>query len=305
MSGVHYRLGIDLGGTKIEGVVLDAAGVTQWRERMPTEADGGYEHIVSRIVVLHARMLEVVGDARWSLGVGTPGAVSAATGLLKNSNTTVMNGRPLALDLARAIGRPLRIENDANCFALAEASLGAARGHRIVFGVIAGTGCGGGVVIDGRILTGRNRIAGEWGHIPIDPTGARCFCGAEGCVETFVSGPGIARQYAALTGQAQSAEQVVARWQGGEHVARDVMTRVFSAFGRGLANVADILDPDIIVLGGGLSNVPGLCERVRESLVREVFSDTYDTPVVRHELGDSAGVIGAALIGDDMPFTGR
>jgi fructokinase len=170
-----------------------------------------------------------------------------------------------------------------------------------VFGVIAGTGCGGGVVIDGRILTGRNRIAGEWGHIPIDPNGAPCFCGARGCVETFVSGPGIASQYAALTGQTQSAEQVVARWQQGEYVARDVMERVFSAFGRGLAAVAGILDPDIIVLGGGLSNVPGLCERVRESLVRDVFSDTCDTPVVRHHLGDSAGVIGAALIGDERP----
>ena len=302
MSGAHYRLGIDLGGTKIEGVVLDAACVTQWRERIPTQADRGYEHIVSRIVGLHARMLEVVGDARWSLGVGTPGAISAATGLLKNSNTTVMNGRPLALDLARAIGHPLRIENDANCFALAEACLGAARGHRVVFGVIAGTGCGGGVVIDGRILTGRNRIAGEWGHIPIDPTGAPCFCGARGCVETFVSGPGIASQYASLTGQTQSAEQVVARWQQGEYVARDVMERVFSAFGRGLAAVAGILDPDIIVLGGGLSNVPGLCERVRESLIRDVFSDTCDTPVVRHHLGDSAGVIGAALIGDERPM---
>jgi len=294
----RFRIGIDLGGTKIEGVVLDRSGSEARRERIDTEAVGGYEHVVERIGLLYDRLLKEIGAQPHTLGVGTPGALSAASGCLKNSNTAVLNGRPLAADLQRRCGRALRLENDANCFALAEALRGAGRGRDIVFGVIMGTGCGGGIVWHGRVHAGRNRIGGEWGHTVIDPQGPPCYCGARGCVETFISGSGLERRYRELAGGALTARDIVARARSGESAAGAVMDEFYRRFGRALANLIDILDPDAVVLGGGLSNIDELYTRGAEEVRRCVFSDTFDTPILRHALGDSAGVVGAALLGE-------
>jgi fructokinase len=238
-----------------------------------------------------------VGDAPHTLGIGTPGAVSRRSGLLKNSNTVCLNGMPVAADLCGRLGRDFVIENDANCFALAEAVRGAARGKRIVFGVIMGTGCGGGLVLDGAVHTGLQSIAGEWGHMSIDPNGPPCYCGQRGCVETFISGSGLERRYAELTGARRNAAAIVSACRSGEAGARTAMAEFFSHFGRALANVIAVLDPDIIVLGGGLSNIDELYTVGVAQTARRVFSDSLETPIVRHALGDSAGVIGAALVG--------
>jgi fructokinase len=317
-SEAHYRLGIDLGGTKIEGIVLDGAGAELLRERIDTEAAGGYEHIVARVALLHSRLAKRVDGASYTLGIGTPGAVSAATGRMKNSNTVALNGRPLERDIGEKLGRGFRIENDANCFALAEAQLGAGAGYRIVFGVIIGTGCGGGIVADGRLHTGRNRIAGEWGHTVIDPRGPSCYCGARGCVETWISGSGLERRYREQRGRTEpandnkvssgehivaggdqpvSAGDIVARWRKSEADATAVMGMFFEHLGQALANLINVLDPDVVVLGGGLSNIAELYSRGVNEVRRRVFGDTFDTPIVKHTLGDAAGVIGAALIG--------
>jgi fructokinase len=288
------RIGIDLGGTKIEGVVLDAGGRVLHRERVPTEREGGYEAIVARVAALTGRLR--ARAAVGHVGIGTPGSTSARDGTLKNSNTTCLNGRPLRADLERAIGLPVHMENDANCFAVAEAVHGAARGHRLVFGVILGTGVGGGIVVDGRPWTGPQHIAGEWGHHRLDPAGPPCYCGHRGCVEALVSGPALARAYAEASGGEADAAQVIARAEAGEAIAADVVTRWLDWFGRGLANVVNILDPDVIVLGGGLSRADLLYDRGRAAVAHYVFNDELRTPIVRHALGDSAGVIGAALL---------
>ena len=208
-----------------------------------------------------------------------------------------MNGQPLVADLEVALGRPFTIENDANCFALAEALQGAGRENKVVFGVIMGTGCGGGIVWDGAVHRGRNAIGGEWGHHVIDPAGARCYCGANGCVETFISGSGVERAYRDRGGIARTADEIVTSADAGDAVAAAVLATFYDRFGRAVANLLDILDPDIVVLGGGLSNIDALYTRGVDSVRRQVFSDQLTTPIVRNELGDSAGVIGAALIG--------
>lgn len=292
-----FRFGIDLGGTKIEGCVLDGDGAVHFRERIATEADAGAEHILGRVAALYRRMCHAFGDSGHSLGIGTPGSLSPRTGLLRNSNTVCLNGLPLAARLAQALGRPCVIENDANCFALAEALQGAGRGHALVFGVILGTGCGGGIVRDGAIHRGRNALAGEWGHTRIDPAGPVCYCGGRGCVETLISGSGLSRRHLELTGRARSAEAIFAAAAAGDPVATDIVARFHEDFGRALANVVNTLDPDVIVLGGGLSNLDTLYDRGVAAIRRHVFGDVFTTPVVRHALGDSAGVIGAALLG--------
>jgi len=294
----RFRIGIDLGGTKIEGVVLDPGGGESLRERIDTEAAGGYAHIVERIGRLYEQLVRGIGSAPHTLGVGTPGALSTATGCLKNSNTEVLNGQPIVADLERRCGRGLRIENDANCFALAEALRGAGRGFGVVFGVIMGTGCGGGIVWRGELHTGRNRIGGEWGHMVIDPHGPQCYCGARGCVETFISGSGLERRYLALSGRGLPARQIAAQARSGEAPAGAVMDAFYERFGHALANLIDVLDPDAVVLGGGLSNIDELYTRGVSEVRRRVFSDTFETPIVRNALGDSAGVVGAALIGE-------
>lgn len=290
------RIGIDLGGTKIEGVVLDdASGRVLARERVATESARGYDHIVTAVAALVGG-LDAAHPGCVSVGIGTPGAVSSRTGLMKNSNTSCLNGRDLPGDLGRRLGRPLRVENDANCFALAEARHGAGRDGRLVFGVIMGTGVGGGLVIDGRLWSGPQHIAGEWGHHAIDPLGPPCYCGQRGCVETLISGPGVERRYRELGGDDVRMDAIVARARAGEALAGQVFSAFLDRFGRAVANLVNVLDPDVVVLGGGLSLVDELYDAGRAAVARYVFNDELRTPIRRHHLGDSAGVIGAALL---------
>jgi fructokinase len=290
------RIGIDLGGTKIEGVVLDPSGTEIFRKRIATEREGGYEHILGRIVALYHDLKKNAPDPH-TLGIGTPGAVSSKTGFMKNSNTTCLNGRPLAADLRRALGRPLKVENDANCFALAEGLMGAGQGCRTVFGVIMGTGCGGGIMVDGAIWGGLQQVAGEWGHMSIDPSGPACYCGSRGCVETFISGGGLENRFEEEAGVRRSADRIVLDYREGEAAAVRRMGDFFDRFGRAVANLIAVLDPEIIVLGGGLSSIDELYSTGVDAVRRYVFSDSLETPIVRNRLGDSAGVLGAALNG--------
>jgi len=290
-----HRIGIDLGGTKIEGVVLDPAGREVVRRRVPTQQERGYAHIVGRVAALVAE-LRPLAPGHGRVGVGTPGSLSARDGTLKNSNTVCLNGRPLADDLATAIGLPVRLENDANCFALAEALHGAGQGHAMVFGVILGTGVGGGIVHDGVLWSGPQHIAGEWGHTMLDPAGAPCYCGRRGCTETFLAGPALERAYREAGGDALDAAGIGRRAAAGAAPAAAVVDAYLERFGRALANVIDVLDPSVVVLGGGLSNLDALYDRGRDAVARHVFNDELRTPIVRHRLGDSAGVIGAALL---------
>ncbi|MBI4516219.1 MAG: ROK family protein [Deltaproteobacteria bacterium] len=291
----QYRVGVDLGGTKIEAVVVDLHHQVIERRRITTQAERGYGHIVERIAELVAALrAHVPGCA--AVGIGTPGAISAVDGTMKNSNTTCLNGRDLRGDLERRLGLAVAMENDANCFALAEAVAGAGQGAQVVFGVIMGTGVGGGIVINGQVRRGVQHIAGEWGHHCIDAGGPSCYCGRRGCVEAHIAGPAVSRQYAALTGEELAMEAIVAHARAGHPHAAEIFERFLDRFGRAVANVIDILDPDVIVLGGGLSNIDELYTRGRQAVARYVFNDELRTPIVRHALGDSAGVIGAALL---------
>jgi fructokinase len=292
---MRNRIGIDLGGTKIEGVVLDADHVPVQRVRIPTESERGYEHIVERVGQLVRQLVRLAPDVD-VIGVGTPGAVSRRTGLMKNCNTTCLNDRDLPGDLARCLGRPVLVENDANCFALAEAVAGAGRNAALVFGVIMGTGVGGGWVYKGELLRGQQHIAGEWGHHCLDGNGPPCYCGQRGCVERYLSGPAVEQRYRERGGATVSMDAVVARARAGEANATAVFEEFLDHVGRALANVVSIIDPDVIVLGGGLSNIDEIYDRGRAAVARYVFNDELRTPIVRHTLGDSAGVIGAALL---------
>jgi len=290
------RFGIDLGGTKTEGVVLDGDGRELFRERVPTD-QSSYEALLGGIEQLYRHMAGTAGGGAHTLGIGTPGAVSPRTGLLKNSNTVCLNGMPVARDLRARLGRDFAIENDANCFALAEALHGAGRGRRVMFGVILGTGCGGGIVIDGAVHRGFQSIAGEWGHTVIDPRGPLCYCGQRGCVETYISGSGLEARHADAFADRRTASEVVTAFRAGDARATQTMNTFFERFGQSLANLIAVLDPDIVVLGGGLSNVDELYTRGVEEVARRVFSDSLETPIVKHALGDSACAIGAALVG--------
>jgi len=229
--------------------------------------------------------------------VGTPGALSGRNTTLKNSNTTCLNGRPVRADLEARLGLRVRLENDANCFALAEALAGAGRGHEVVFGVILGTGVGGGIVLRGRVWTGPQHIAGEWGHHAIDPNGPACYCGQRGCVETLLSGPALEAAYRTAGGDVTArATELAARAAAGDASATRVLDDYLRHFGRALANVIAILDPSVVVLGGGLSNLDVLYDRGRAEVARQIFNDELTTPIVKHQLGDSAGVVGAALL---------
>ena len=292
-----YRIGIDLGGTKIEGVVLDADGKEVIRQRIPTERERGYQHILDKIKFLHDELAAAVPGQLTTFGIGTPGALSPRTGLLKNSNTVCMNGQPVKMDLEKLLGRKIEIQNDANCFALAEALLGAGRGKKLVFGVIIGTGCGGGIVHKGEVITGPQAIAGEWGHMSIDPNGPVCYCGQKGCTETFISGGGLENRYAEKFGVRRPLKEVEAAYFAGEPQAMEFMQEFFDRFGRAIANLIDILDPDIVVLGGGVSNFSAIYTEGVAAVRKYVFTDELETPIVKHQLGDSAGVLGAALVG--------
>ncbi len=298
---IRPTIGIDLGGTKIEGVLLDQTGSILHRERIPTEQQGGYEPVLNRILQLVQRLRERAdGEVAPTIGIGTPGAISARTGLLKNSNTICLNGRPLQDDLERGLQAPVRIENDANCFALAEALHGAGRQAEMVFGVILGTGVGGGIVLRGRLWSGPNRIAGEWGHHSIDPNGPRCYCGQRGCVESLVSGPALEAAYRELAGHAAGppirVPEIARLAEAGDPAASAVIENWLDWFSHALANLIDILDPSVIVLGGGLSNLSLLYDRGIAKVAARVFDEGLHTPILRHALGDSAGVIGAALL---------
>ena len=303
-DGASLRIGIDLGGTKIEAIAIDGGGAQLARLRRPTP-QGDYEGTLEAIVGLVAAIegdpaLGRSGPAR--VGIGTPGAFSSATGRLKNSNSTCLNGRELAADLETRLARPLRFANDANCFALSEAVDGAGAGARVVFGVILGTGVGGGVVVDGRVLEGRNSIAGEWGHNPlplmdeVDSPRPPCYCGRAGCVETWLSGPGLSADHLRATGQAMPAAAVVAAAAAGDAGCAATLERYCGRAARALAGVINLLDPDVIVLGGGLSNIDALYGRIPALWGPHVFSDRVDTPLVRNRHGDSSGVRGAAWL---------
>jgi fructokinase len=292
-----FRIGIDLGGTKIEGIVLDAQGAELYRKRISTEQEHGCAHILNRVKSLHGELSGRINNASHTLGIGTPGAISQRTGLLKNSNTVCLNGQPIKTQLEDLLGRPFEIQNDANCFAMAEALHGAGKGKNLVFGVIMGTGCGGGIVYKGEVFTGRQSIAGEWGHMSIDPNGALCYCGQHGCVETFISGGGAAARYAERYGEKKSFAEIEAAYQRGESRAAEFMKGFFRHFGRSMANLIDILDPDVVVIGGGVSKFKALYTEGVAEVSKQVFSDSLETPIVENKLGDSAGVIGAALVG--------
>ena len=288
-----YKIGIDLGGTKTEGVLVDEQFQVIERKRVPTNQNNGYESILNIIKDLISDLKEK-NNEKTSIGVCTPGALSKESGLIKNSNTQCLIGKDLKNDLEKILDQEISIENDANCFALAEARLGAAKIHETVFGVIMGTGVGGGLVIDGKIHTGRTNIAGEWGHHCIKPNGNKCYCGRKGCVETYISGPALEKKWNQLTNQNTSVLDIIKNSQ--ENAYKTWKNEFLENFGLSLANVIDIIDPDAIVLGGGLSNIPFLYDEGKDLVYQNVFSDMVDTPILQNQLGDSAGVFGACIL---------
>ena len=293
-------IGVDLGGTKIEAAALEGGDRVIVRRRVPTPQAEGYEAVIAAAVGLVRDVAREAGVdvATVPLGFGMPGGVTRRTGLVKNSNAVCVNGRPFRADFAAAMGRPVAFDNDANCFAIAEARLGAAAAHRdgVVFGVILGSGVGGGVVVRGEIWPGAQGIAGEWGHHAVYAgRGAVCYCGQRGCLETFASGPAVEADYARRAGSALPLAEIAAR-RGADPHADAALEGLIDAFGRGLANVVDVLDPSAIVIGGGVSNLDLIYDEGAARVARYVFNDELTTPILRHALGDSAGVFGAALI---------
>lgn len=299
--------GIDLGGTKIEGVVIEPgleAGKKPkviTRLRISTEADKGYEHIVGQIALLVDMLKKESGLAPATIGFGTPGAMDPVTGTLKNSNTTCLNGQPLKQDIEKKLGLPIEMANDANCFAIAEALWGAVPkkvpGAKVVFGVILGTGVGGGLVMFGKIPNGRHGIAGEWGHNFLDESGGPCYCGKTGCVEQVISGPALQRFYEGVSGERRKLPEIVERAKAGnDQAAVQTMDRLIRNFGKAIAVIVNIADPDAIVLGGGVGNIDLLYSKGVDEATKHVFNPGLDTPFLKPELGDSAGVFGAALL---------
>jgi fructokinase len=294
------RIGVDLGGSKIEGIVLDDDGRVLCRRRIATPA-GNYDATLAAVAGLIRALESRTGRAE-TIGVGIPGALSQLTGRVKNANATWLIGRPLDRDLAETLARPVRIANDANCFAVSEAVDGAGAGADVVFGVILGTGVGGGIIVQGRIVSGANAIAGEWGHNPLPwPTadehpGPACYCGKRGCIETFLSGPGLKQSFLAATGRELEAAEIAARAASGGADAAATLDRYADRLARALAAVINILDPDVIVLGGGLSNIEMLYAAVPRLWRKWVFSDGVATRLVRNRHGDSSGVRGAAWL---------
>ena len=304
-QGARLRIGVDLGGTKIESIVLDSAGAELWRKRIPAPRDD-YELTIQAVANL-VQEAERAANVRCNVGIDTPGAISAASGQMKNCNSVWLNGMPFKSDLEAALGREVRLANDANCFTLSESIDGAARGARVVFGVILGTGVGGAIVIDGKVLEGCNSISGEWGHNPLpwpqtgEMPGPACYCGKSGCIETFLSGPGFADEYDRSRSPSDSdspieAPDIFARAESGEHEALGCVERYLDRLARSLAHVINIVDPQVIVLGGGLSNVGRIYREVPDLWCRYVFPDAVATRLLRHALGDASGVRGAAWL---------
>ena len=299
------RIGIDLGGSKIEAIALDHDDRELLRLRRATPA-GDYQRTLEAIVGLIEQVESTLGG-EGRIGIGTPGSLSPTRGVLRNANSTCLNGRPLQRDLEQRLGRPLRIANDADCFALSEATDGAASGASPVFGVIIGTGTGGGIVIDGRLLQGPNAIAGEWGHNPLpwataaERPGPPCYCGKRGCNETFLSGPGLALAYREAGGETLSPPQIDLRAQAGDALAEGVLQTYEARLARGLASVINLIDPQVIVLGGGLSNLQRLYTRVPQLWGDYIFSDTVTTRLLPPHHGDASGVRGAARLWPNEP----
>ena len=286
-----YKLGVDLGGTKTEAILLDENFSVIKRKRIPTPQND-YQKILDSISSLVLDISKNVTD--FSLGVCTPGAISKQTGLIKNSNTQCLIGKSLKEDLENKLGKKISIENDANCFAMAEATLGAGINFDSIFGVILGTGVGGGIVIDKKLHSGRTNIGGEWGHHTLHRNGNLCYCGKHGCVETYISGPALENHWKKLSGKSQSLKEILPDIDN--EYGKKWKDEFLENFGYGLANVIDILDPDAIILGGGLSNIDFLYTEGKESVYSKVFSDLVDTPILKNELGDSAGVFGACML---------
>lgn len=300
VTEVGMRIGIDLGGTKIEALAMDEQGKELARYRVDTPRDD-YDGTVAAMVEL-VHLLEAKTGKTGSVGAGIPGSISERSGLVKNANSTWLNGRPLDKDLSAALGREVRIANDANCLAVSEATDGAAAGKRVVFGVILGTGCGGGVAVDGRVHAGPNGTGGEWGHNPLpwpnaeENPGPLCYCGKRGCLEMWVSGTGLARDYQQTTGRQRSAREIIAEFEAGEREAAAIVDRLEDRLARGLATVINTLDPDAFVLGGGLSLARHLYESLPKRLPTYVFGREVDTPILQARFGDSSGVRGAAWL---------
>jgi N-acetylglucosamine kinase len=299
-DSIRHLWGIDLGGTKIEGAILDPErpGQALHRLRLPTESAEGYGHILAQIGKLVAQLEEASGQKRPErIGIGTPGVTVPSSGLLKNSNTLCLNGKPLAADLEKTLGTGVILANDANCCALAEATLGAAQGYRTVFGIILGTGVGGGIVVDGKILTGPHGICGEWGHNPLQGEETPCYCGHRGCLETVCAGPALERYYTTHGGPLLRLPEIVELAEKGDPLATETLERLRLKFAEALGAVINILDPDVIVIGGGVGNLDLLYSpETRHAVLHHLFNDSFDTPLLRPKLGDSAGVFGAAML---------
>lgn len=297
---MSLRIGVDLGGTKIEGIALDDYGHEILRMRVTTPR-GDYPATLAAVAALVEEIEKQTGR-RGTVGVGTPGAISRATGQIKNANSVCLNGKLLGQDLAELLGREVRLANDANCFALSEATDGAGAGAEAVFGVILGTGTGGGIVVGGRVLEGSNAIAGEWGHNPLpwprdaERIGPVCYCGKQGCIETYLSGPGLAREHGLITGQTLSAAEIAQRALQGDALCAATLERYEERLARALAVVINILDPDVIVLGGGLSNIARLYPNVPRLWGDYIFSDRVATRLIPAKFGDASGVRGAAWL---------
>jgi fructokinase len=293
--------GIDLGGTKAEGVVLDEHFQTIARKRVPTEKEHGYEHIIRQIAKLVDMLAEEVGHRPDRLGIGTPGVLDPKSETLKNSNTVCMNGMPVKKDLEAALGLSVVMANDANCFALAEAKMGIVQDEmpdaEVVFGVIMGTGVGGCLVIDNKIIGGRHGIGGEWGHVFLDEGGGMCYCGKIGCVETLISGPHIEKYYTSLTGETIIMKEIMERYEAGnDAAAQQTIERLLEMFGKGMSLITNIIDPDCIVIGGGLGNIDLLYSEGVERVKKYLFNNSLETKFLKPKLGDSAGVFGAAML---------
>lgn len=295
--------GIDLGGTKIEGVILkDSRSVeVLHRLRIPTEKEKGYEHIIHQIELLLGKLTAASGLKPEQIGIATPGTIDPHTTLMKNSNTTCLNGRPFREDVEKQLGIPVKMANDANCFAIAEANLGAVKEHlsnaQLVFGVIMGTGVGGGIVFDGKVWNGSQGIAGEWGHSFLDDSGGDCYCGDVGCTETILSGPALEGYYRQISGQSLSLKEITERHKAGtDEFATKTIDRLLHFFAKGISNIINVLDPDAIVLGGGVGNIDLLYTEGVARIQPFIFNHKVNTLFLKPKLGDSAGVFGAALL---------
>ena len=294
MNKLH--IGIDLGGTKIESVVLDSELNILFRERVPTESNNGSIHVINQIEKIYLKAVVNIKNKTHTLGIGTPGSISKNTGLLRNSTIHCQNGLPINKLIEKKLKRPIVIENDANCFALAEANIGAGKNFPLVFGVIMGTGCGGGIVYNNKLRIGPQRLSGEWGHSIINPNGPKCFCKKKGCVSTYISGNGLEGNIKKRLNKSISAEKFLKQSIYNKE-EKEILNEFYEFYGLSLANIINTIDPDVIVLGGGLSNHDGLYKKGLKKVYKNIFCDEPDTPILKNTLGDSAGVIGAAIIG--------